>query len=128
MSLSLSQQHNVQATEQRYLLAVNVNQQFLSCWAHGAKVLTPVIAAAGLAQVLAHTEQRPTLAFFDTDVWPLPLTDTMQMPEICETIIKQVSEVSWGAGCPLRGVCGLGEILMRKIFFFPFFWGAQTLN
>ena len=68
----------------------------MSCWAHGAKVLSPVIAAAGLAQVLAHTEHNPTLAFFHTDLKPLPLTDIMQMPEICEAIVKQVSEVSWG--------------------------------
>ena len=68
----------------------------MSCWAHGSKVLSPVIAAAGLAQVLAHTEPSPTLAFFHTDLKTIPLTNTMQMPEICEAIVKQVSEVSWG--------------------------------
>ena len=70
----------------------------MSCWAHGAKVLSPVIAAAGLAQVLAHTEPGPTLAFFHADLKTIPLTNTMQMPEICEAIVKQVSEVSWGDG------------------------------
>ncbi|KAK7094499.1 RNA-binding protein RO60-like [Littorina saxatilis] len=83
--------HNVKATNKRYLLAVNINQQFVSCWTHGVKVLSPVIGAAGLAQVLAHTEQNPTLAFFDTDVTPITLTDTMQMPEIGEAIVKHAS-------------------------------------
>lgn len=85
--------HNVVSTKKRYLVAVNINNQFMRCWVHGAKVLSPVIAAAGVALVLAHTEQDPALVFFGKDVKPLPLTKTMQMPEICEEIAQRAAEL-----------------------------------
>nr|KAG5699849.1 hypothetical protein BaRGS_034623 [Batillaria attramentaria] len=85
--------YNVTSTKKRYLVAVNINNQFMRCWVHGTKVLSPVIAVAGLAQVLAHTEQDPALAFFCKDVKPLSLTNTMQMPEICEEIAQRAAEL-----------------------------------
>ncbi|XP_076436651.1 RNA-binding protein RO60-like [Babylonia areolata] len=90
-AFDIALRHNVKPTNKRYLVAVNINQQFLSCWVHGAKVLTPIIAAAGLAMVLAHTEESPELVFFDTAVHPLPLTNKMQMPEICDSIMQMVT-------------------------------------
>ncbi|KAL8562977.1 hypothetical protein ACOMHN_004669 [Nucella lapillus] len=98
-AFDITLRHNVKSTKKRYLLAVNVNLHFMSCWVHGAKVLTPIIAAAGMAMLLAHTEEDPQLVFFDTGVRPIAITNKMQMPEICEAIHKQSTMVrsgGWG--------------------------------
>lgn len=95
-------QHNVLSTKKRYLVAVNINNQFMRCWVHGTKVLSPVIAVSGLALLLAHTERDPALVFFSKDVKPLSLTNTMQMPEICEAIATCAAEQEGGkCGCDL---------------------------
>ncbi|XP_025112327.1 60 kDa SS-A/Ro ribonucleoprotein-like [Pomacea canaliculata] len=79
--------YNVESTNKRYLLAININNQFL-CWVHGARVLSPVIAAASIAVILAHTEKEPTMAFFNKEVRPLSFITSVQMPEICEKIVQ----------------------------------------
>lgn len=83
----------MESTNKRYLLAININNQFL-CWVHGARVLSPVIAAASIAVILAHTEKEPTMAFFNKEVRPLSFITSVQMPEICEKIVQCATAVS----------------------------------
>lgn len=98
--------HYFGRTDRRYLLAINLNRRYLTNqnWAHGARPLQTVNAAAGLAIMLLRSETDVTVGYFNTSVHDLKLAKDVQLSDVYEELVNRATlheEVKADLSAPL---------------------------
>ena len=79
----------VEPTNKRYLLAVDVSGSMYFGPVNGCNSITPGMAAAALSLITARTERQCEIVGFSHELVPLAIGDHMKLPEV-ENVIKRV--------------------------------------
>lgn len=81
-------------SSKRILVGVKISTNLQRSSVRGTLVLSPVIAVAGLIQILLHTKADCQLVYFLSDVKQLTVSPQMSLADICKEVAKASVPVS----------------------------------
>ncbi|EDO47247.1 predicted protein [Nematostella vectensis] len=77
---------NVEPTNKRFLLAMDVSGSMTWGECNGAPGITPAVASAAMAMVVARKEPNHCFVGFSTNLVPLSINETMKLDEVIQVI------------------------------------------